>query len=228
MQLQGQAALVTGGASGLGAETVRQLVQGGARVSILDVNMEAAQALADELHCHAVRCDITDSASVQAALDAAQAANGTPRILINCAGIGGAKRMVGKDGSAMPLEDFSRIVNVNLIGTFNVIRLVAARMAAAEPLAEGERGVIVATASVAAFDGQVGQAGYAASKGGITAMTLPLARDLAQHGIRVAWSRIRKTHCPSARRAGSRQRIAAVVRRRRQCAPPPRSPGGSA
>ncbi|WP_288407800.1 SDR family NAD(P)-dependent oxidoreductase [uncultured Herbaspirillum sp.] len=185
MQLQGQAALVTGGASGLGAETVRQLVQGGARVSILDVNMEAAQALADELHCHAVRCDITDSASVQAALDAAQAANGTPRILINCAGIGGAKRMVGKDGSAMPLEDFSRIVNVNLIGTFNVIRLVAARMAAAEPLAEGERGVIVATASVAAFDGQVGQAGYAASKGGITAMTLPLARDLAQHGIRV-------------------------------------------
>ncbi|KAF1853689.1 hypothetical protein Lal_00006939 [Lupinus albus] len=185
MQLQGQAALVTGGASGLGAETARQLVQAGARVSILDVNMEAAQALADELRCHAARCDITDSASVTAALDAAQEANGVPRILINCAGIGGAKRMVGKDGSPMPLEDFSRIVNVNLIGTFNVIRLAAARMAAAEPLAEGERGVIVATASVAAFDGQVGQAGYAASKGGITSMTLPLARDLAQHGIRV-------------------------------------------
>lgn len=185
MQLQGQAALVTGGASGLGAETARQLVQAGARVSILDVNMEAAQALADELRCHAARCDITDSASVEAALDAAQEANGAPRILINCAGIGGAKRMVGKDGSPMPLEDFSRIVNVNLIGTFNVIRLAAARMAAAEPLAEGERGVIVATASVAAFDGQVGQAGYAASKGGITSMTLPLARDLAQHGIRV-------------------------------------------
>lgn len=185
MQLQGQAALVTGGASGLGAETVRQLVQAGARVSILDVNMEAARALAEELRCHAVRCDITDSASVQAALDAAQEANGVPRILINCAGIGGAKRMVGKDGSPMPLEDFSRIVNVNLIGTFNVIRLAAARMAAAEALAEGERGVIVATASVAAFDGQVGQAGYAASKGGITAMTLPLARDLAQYGIRV-------------------------------------------
>lgn len=185
MQLQGQAALVTGGASGLGAETARQLVQAGARVSILDVNMEAAQALADELRCHAARCDITDSASVEAALDAAQEANGAPRILINCAGIGGAKRMVGKDGSPIPLEDFSRIVNVNLIGTFNVIRLAAARMAAAEPLAEGERGVIVATASVAAFDGQVGQAGYAASKGGITSMTLPLARDLAQHGIRV-------------------------------------------
>ncbi|MEN2674513.1 SDR family NAD(P)-dependent oxidoreductase [Herbaspirillum huttiense] len=185
MQLQGQAALVTGGASGLGAETARQLVQTGARVSILDVNMEAAQALADELRCHAARCDITDSASVEAALDAAQEANGAPRILINCAGIGGAKRMVGKDGSPIPLEDFSRIVNVNLIGTFNVIRLAAARMAAAEPLAEGERGVIVATASVAAFDGQVGQAGYAASKGGITSMTLPLARDLAQHGIRV-------------------------------------------
>ncbi|QBP77289.1 SDR family NAD(P)-dependent oxidoreductase [Herbaspirillum huttiense] len=185
MQLQGQAALVTGGASGLGAETARQLVQAGARVSILDVNMEAAQALADELRCHAARCDITDSESVTAALDAAQEANGAPRILINCAGIGGAKRMVGKDGNPMPLEDFSRIVNVNLIGTFNVIRLTAARMAAAEPLAEGERGVIVATASVAAFDGQVGQAGYAASKGGITSMTLPLARDLAQHGIRV-------------------------------------------
>jgi len=185
MQLQGQAALVTGGASGLGAETARQLVQAGARVSILDVNMEAAQALADELRCHAARCDITDSASVEAALDAAQEANGAPRILINCAGIGGAKRMVGKDGSPIPLEDFSRIVNVNLIGTFNVIRLTAARMAAAEPLAEGERGVIVATASVAAFDGQVGQVGYAASKGGITSMTLPLARDLAQHGIRV-------------------------------------------
>ena len=185
MQLQGQAALVTGGASGLGAETVRQLVQAGARVSILDVNMEAAQALADELRCHAVRCDITDSDSVETALEAAQQANGAPRILINCAGIGGAKRMVCKDGKPMPMEDFSRIVNVNLIGTFNVIRLAAARMAAAEPLAEGERGVIVATASVAAFDGQVGQAGYAASKGGITAMTLPLARDLAQYGIRV-------------------------------------------
>ncbi|MBV8623888.1 MAG: SDR family NAD(P)-dependent oxidoreductase, partial [Herbaspirillum sp.] len=185
MQLQGQAALVTGGASGLGAETVRQLVQAGARVSILDVNMDAAQALADELKCHAARCDITDTVSVEAALQAAQAANGVPRILVNCAGIGGAKRMVGKDGSAIPLEDFSRIVNVNLIGTFNVIRLAAARMAATEPLAEGERGVIVATASVAAFDGQIGQAGYAASKGGITAMTLPLARDLAQYGIRV-------------------------------------------
>ncbi len=185
MQLQGQAALVTGGASGLGAETVRQLVRAGARVSILDVNMDAAQALADELKCHAARCDITDTASVEAALEAAQTANGVPRILVNCAGIGGARRMVGKDGSAIPLDDFSRIVNVNLIGTFNVIRLVAARMANAEPLAESERGVIVATASVAAFDGQVGQAGYAASKGGITAMTLPLARDLAQYGIRV-------------------------------------------
>ncbi|MBB5392330.1 MULTISPECIES: SDR family NAD(P)-dependent oxidoreductase [unclassified Herbaspirillum] len=186
MQLQGQAALVTGGASGLGAETVRQLARAGARVSILDVNAEAAQALAAELGCHAARCDITDSASVEAALDAAQAANGAPRILVNCAGIGGAKRMVGKDGSPMPLEDFSRIVNVNLIGTFNMIRLAAARMAAASPLEDGERGVIIATASVAAYDGQVGQAGYAASKGGITSMTLPLARDLAQYGIRVA------------------------------------------
>lgn len=185
MQLQGQAALVTGGASGLGAEVVRQLAQGGARVSILDVNLDGAQALAKEVGGHAAACDITDTASVEAALASARAVHGPARILVNCAGIGGAKRLVGKDGQAMPLEDFSRIINVNLIGTFNMIRLAAAEMIAQETLEDGERGVIIATASVAAYDGQIGQAAYAASKGGLTSLTLPLARDLAQFGVRV-------------------------------------------
>ena len=176
---------MTGGASGLGAEVVRQLAQAGARVSILDVNREAGQALAEEIGAHFASCDITDSDSVAQALAAARTAHGSARILVNCAGIGGAKRLVGKDGNAMPLEDFSRIVNVNLIGTFNMIRLAAAEMVAQDTLADGERGVIIATASVAAYDGQIGQAAYAASKGGLTALTLPLARDLAQFGVRV-------------------------------------------
>ena len=185
MQIQGQAALVTGGASGLGAEVARQLAQAGARVAILDINPGAAQALADEIGGHAAPCDITDTDSVQQALASARAAHGPARVLINCAGIGGARRLVGKDGSAMPLEDFSRVIQVNLIGTFNVIRLAAAEMTVQAPLEDGERGVIVATASVAAYDGQIGQAAYAASKGGITSLTLPLARDLAQFGVRV-------------------------------------------
>jgi NAD(P)-dependent dehydrogenase (short-subunit alcohol dehydrogenase family) len=185
MQLQGQAALVTGGASGLGAQTVRELAAQGAKVAILDVNLEAAQALAAEVGGVALRCDICDSASVEAALRSAAEAHGPARILVNCAGIGGAKRLVGRDGSAMPLEDFSRVINVNLIGTFNVIRLAAAQMVAAEPMEDGERGVIIMTSSVAAYDGQVGQEAYAASKGGLTALTLPLARDLAQFGVRV-------------------------------------------
>lgn len=186
MNLQGTAALVTGGASGLGAETARQLARGGAKVTILDVNAEAGQALAAEIGGKAVVCDITDTASVQQALAVGREAHGPARILVNCAGIGGAKRLVGKDGSPMPLEDFSRIINVNLIGTFNVIRLAAAEMVAQEALADGERGVIVMTSSVAAYDGQVGQEAYAASKGGLTSLTLPLARDLAQFGVRVA------------------------------------------
>ncbi|TKC92327.1 SDR family NAD(P)-dependent oxidoreductase [Trinickia terrae] len=188
MQAKGQAALVTGAASGLGAQTARALVAAGARVTLLDVNEDAAQALAEELgHGAALaqRCDITDAASVEAALDAGERAHGAARILVNCAGIGGAKRLVGRDGSAMPQEDFARIINVNLLGTFNVIRLAAARMTRAEPLKDDERGVIVCTASVAAYDGQVGQAAYAASKGGLVSLTLPLARDLAQYGVRV-------------------------------------------
>lgn len=185
MQLQGQAVLVSGGASGLGAETARQLAAAGAKVAILDLNSEAGQALAAEIGGVALRCDITDSASVNAALDAAEAAHGVARVLVNCAGIGGAKRLVGKDGSPMPLEDFSRIIHVNLIGTFNMTRLAAARMVAQPECEDGERGVIILTSSVAAYDGQVGQEAYAASKGGLTSLTLPLARDLSQYGVRV-------------------------------------------
>ena len=149
---------------------------------MLDVN---AASIAAEIGGVAAVCDITDSAALTAALDTAAAAHGPARIVMNIAGIGSARRVVGKDGSPAPLEDFERVVRVNLIGTYNVVRLSAARIAKLEPLADGERGVMLMTASVAAYDGQVGQEAYAASKGGIVSMTLPLARDLAQHGIRV-------------------------------------------
>ena len=185
MDIHGQAALVTGGASGLGAQTARELARRGARVAVLDRNAAGAQALAAEIGGLGFGCDITDTASVLAALGAASAAHGPARLLMNVAGIGTAKRIVGKDGSPAPLEEFRRVVEVNLIGTYNVTRLAAAEMVKLEPLQDGERGVIVNTASVAAFDGQVGQEAYAASKGGVVSMTLPLARDLAQFGIRV-------------------------------------------
>jgi NAD(P)-dependent dehydrogenase (short-subunit alcohol dehydrogenase family) len=185
MDMQGTAALVTGGASGLGAATVRELARQGAKVGIMDVNYEAATALAEEVGGVALACDITDTPSVLQAMHLAREKHGPARILVNCAGIGGAKRLVGKDGSPMPLEDFARIINVNLIGTFNMIRLAAADMVAQDALADGERGVIIMTSSVAAYDGQVGQEAYAASKGGLTSLTLPLARDLAQFGVRV-------------------------------------------
>jgi len=184
MNIEGQGAIVTGGGSGLGAQTARALAKRGARVSVFDINGDAASAVAAEIGGVGVRCDITDAASVEAALAIAVEKNGPVRLLMNIAGIGSAKRIVGKDGRAAPLEDFRRVVEVNLIGTYNVTRLVAAQMAGLAPLEDGERGVIVNTASVAAFDGQVGQEAYAASKGGIVSMTLPLARDLAQHGIR--------------------------------------------
>lgn len=185
MNLQGQAALVTGGASGLGAQTARQLALAGAKVALLDVNVELAQTLAREIGAIAVACDISSETSMEQALATAREAHGVARILVNCAGIGGAKRLVGKDGKAMPLADFSRIIDVNLVGTFNAIRLAAAEMVALAPLEDGERGVIICTSSVAAFDGQIGQEAYAASKGGITSLTLPLARDLGQFGVRV-------------------------------------------
>jgi len=185
MNLQGIAALVTGGGSGLGAATARELARQGAKVAVLDVNLEGAQGVAKEIGGTAVKCDITSADSVAAALAAAREAHGPARVLMNVAGIGGAKRIVGKDGSPAPLEDFQRVIGVNLVGTYNVIRLFAAEAVKLEPLEDGERGVIVNTASVAAYDGQVGQEAYAASKGGLVSLTLPLARDLAQWGVRV-------------------------------------------
>jgi NAD(P)-dependent dehydrogenase (short-subunit alcohol dehydrogenase family) len=185
MNIQGQAALVTGGASGLGAQTARELARRGAKVTVLDRNGQGVQAVAEEIGCLGIECDITSTESVQGALARAREAHGVARLLMNIAGIGTAKRLIGRDGTPMPLEDFERVVRINLIGTFNMIRLAAAEMVKAEPLEDGERGVIVNTASVAAYDGQVGQEAYAASKGGIVSLTLPLARDLAQFGVRV-------------------------------------------
>lgn len=185
MNIQGHPALVTGGASGLGEATARELARLGAKVAVLDVNLEQAQKVAAEIDGVACQCDITSTGSLAAALAKAAAAHGPARILMNIAGIGSAKRVVQKDGSAAPLEDFARVINVNLIGSYNASRLFAAECARLAPLEDGERGVMVFTASVAAFDGQVGQQAYSASKGGLVGMTLPMARDLAQHGIRV-------------------------------------------
>ena len=185
MNIQGQAALVTGGASGLGAQTARELARRGAKVAVLDRNADGAKAVAAEFGGIGIGCDITSSDSVTAALAAAREAHGAARILMNIAGIGTAKRLIGKDGTPMPLDDFRKVIEVNLVGTFNVTRLFAADAVKLEPMTDGERGVIVNTASVAAFDDQVGQEAYAASKGGLVSLTLPLARDLAQFGVRV-------------------------------------------
>jgi NAD(P)-dependent dehydrogenase (short-subunit alcohol dehydrogenase family) len=187
MKIEGQAAIVTGGGSGLGEAVARELARLGAKVAVLDVNAAGAERVAGEIGGLACRCDITDTVSVTAALDAAEAAHGPARIVMNIAGIGTARRVVQKDGSPAPLEDFERVVRINLVGTYNVIRLAAARIVRLEPVegTSGERGVMVNTASVAAFDGQVGQEAYSASKGGIVGMTLPLARDLSQFGVRV-------------------------------------------
>lgn len=185
MKIEGQAALVTGGASGLGEATARELARLGARVAVLDRNAELAEKVAREIGGVACGCDITDTTSLTDALNKAADAHGPARILMNIAGIGTAKRVVGKDGNPAPLEDFQRVVNVNLIGAYNATRLFAAACAKLEPNEGGERGVILFTASIAAFDGQVGQQAYSASKGGLVGMTLPMARDLAQHGIRV-------------------------------------------
>ncbi len=185
MKIAGQAALVTGGGSGLGEATARELARLGAKVAVLDVNIDNARRVAEDIGGIALQCDVTSADSVQAAIEAAAAAHGTARILMQIAGIGTAKRVIGKDGSPAPLEDFAKVVNVNLIGSYNVARLFAAACAKAEPMEDGERGAIVFTASVAAFDGQVGQQAYSASKSGVVGMTLPMARDLAQYGIRV-------------------------------------------
>ena len=185
MNINGQAAIVTGGASGLGAQTARELAKRGAKVAVLDRNGAGAQALAAEIGGLGIGCDITSTESIVAALDASRAAHGPARLVMNIAGIGTAKRVIGRDGTPAPIEDFRRVIEVNLIGTYNVIRLAAAEIVKLDPLDDGERGVIVCTASVAAFDGQVGQEAYAASKGGLVSLTLPLARDLAQFGVRV-------------------------------------------
>ena len=192
MNIQGQAALVTGGGSGLGEATARELARLGAKVAVLDVNLANADKVAAEINAAhgagsavACQCDITNTESLQAAIAKATAAHGPARILMSIAGIGSAKRVVSRDGSPAPLEDFVRVVTVNLVGTYNVARLFAAECAKLAPQEDGERGVMVFTASVAAFDGQVGQQAYSASKSGVVGMTLPMARDLAQHGIRV-------------------------------------------
>ena len=184
MDLQGTSALVTGGASGLGEATARALAGAGARVAVLDRSGDAARAVAGSIGGIACEADVTSEADVTAALDAAAEAHGAPRVVVNCAGIATGARVVGREGP-MPLEEFRRTIEVNLIGTFNVMRLAAARMAGLDPLADGERGVSVNTASIAAYEGQVGQAAYSASKGGIVAMSLPVARELARAGIRV-------------------------------------------
>ena len=184
MDIEGHSAIVTGGASGLGAATARALAAAGAKVAVFDVNAKAAAEVAIDIGGIALTCDVSDAGSAEAAVAKAAADHGVARILINCAGIGPAKRIVGRDGP-MPLADFERVIKINLIGSFNMLRLVGAAMQALEPLTDGERGVIVSTASVAAFEGQIGQAAYASSKGGVAALTLPAAREFAQFGIRV-------------------------------------------
>jgi NAD(P)-dependent dehydrogenase (short-subunit alcohol dehydrogenase family) len=184
MDIRGHAAIVTGGASGLGAATAEMLAEAGAKVAILDVNDEGARAAANKIAGLALHCDVTDADATAKAVAAAKDRHGVARIVINCAGIGPAKRIVGRDGP-MPLEDFARVIQINLIGTFNVMRLTGAAMQALDTLADGERGIIVCTASVAAYEGQIGQAAYAASKGGVVALVMPAAREFAQFGIRV-------------------------------------------
>jgi NAD(P)-dependent dehydrogenase (short-subunit alcohol dehydrogenase family) len=178
------AAIVTGGASGLGEATAAMLATAGARVTIFDLNAEIVEATATRIGGRFARVDVTDDQGVADALAEAEQAHGVARVLINCAGIAPAVKTVGKDGTPHPLDLFRKTVEINLVGSFNMISKFAARLAAAEPIGE-ERGVIVNTASVAAYDGQVGQVAYAASKGGIVGLTLPVARDLAQHRIRV-------------------------------------------
>lgn len=187
MDLKGMVALVTGGASGLGEATGRRFVESGARVVLVDVNKDRGRAVAKELGHSAlfVEADVTDVNAVHEAIDTA-CSYGSLRVAVNCAGIGQPKRTLNRKGEAHPLELFEKIIRVNLIGSFNVLRLAAAAMAKTTPLLDtGERGVIINTASVAAFDGQVGQAAYSASKGGVVGLTLPVARDLAPIGIRV-------------------------------------------
>lgn len=180
----GIAAVVTGAGSGLGAATARALAREGAKVALLDVNLDAARAVASEIGGLAIACDVTDAGHAEAAVAQAAQAHGPARVLVNCAGIAPAARIVGRSGPA-DLAAFAKVVQVNLIGSFNLMRLVAAGAIGLDPLAEGERGVIISTASIAAYEGQIGQAAYAASKAGVVGLTLPAAREFASAGIRV-------------------------------------------
>jgi NAD(P)-dependent dehydrogenase (short-subunit alcohol dehydrogenase family) len=184
LNIQGQTAIVTGGGSGLGAATARALAEKGAKVALFDINLEAAQKLADEIGGLALACNVSSAGDAEQAVSRVVDELGSPRVLVNCAGIANAGRIVGRDGPH-DLELYRRVIEVNLIGSFNMLRLVSDVAAKLEPLETGERGVIISTASVAAFDGQIGQAAYASSKAGIAGLTLPAARELARFGIRV-------------------------------------------
>lgn len=184
MQISGQSALVAGGGSGIGAATARHLARCGAKVAVLDLNEEGARAVAAEIGGLACACDISDALSTEAAIAAARAAHGPARMLVNCAGILSPGRILGKEGP-LDLGAFRRVIDVNLVGAFNLLRLAAADMAQLAPLADNERGVVINVSSIAAYEGQIGQIAYATSKAGLAGMTLPAARDLARHGIRV-------------------------------------------
>lgn len=184
MRLDGQAAIVTGGASGLGAATAAALARQGARVAVFDINAAAAEAVASPLGGIGIGCDVADASAAEAAFAIAAKAHGGVRVLVNCAGIGTAGRIVGKDGP-MKLEAFERVIRINLIGTFNMLRLAAAEMATLDAEEDGERGVIINTASIAGIEGQIGQAAYAASKAGVIGLTIQAARELARSGVRV-------------------------------------------
>ena len=184
MRLDEQAAIVTGGASGLGAATALRLARAGCRVAVLDIDVGAAEAGAQRIGGLGIGCDVAEAASAEAAVAKAREAHGPARLLVNCAGVGTAGRIVGRDGP-MALTAFERVIHINLVGSFNLLRLAAADMSTLAPLEDGERGVIVNTASIAAYEGQVGQAAYAASKAGVIGMTLPAARELARVGVRV-------------------------------------------
>lgn len=185
MQIAGITTVVTGAGSGMGEATARYLAQHGARVALLDLNVDAARKVADEIDGEAFACDVADAVSAEQAIEDAVSKFGMPRLLVNCAGIATGQRTVGRDGP-MPLEDFKRVIDINLVGTFNMIRLAAAQMFELDPATDsGERGVIINTSSVAAFEGQIGQAAYSASKGGVVALTIQSAREFASKGIRV-------------------------------------------
>jgi NAD(P)-dependent dehydrogenase (short-subunit alcohol dehydrogenase family) len=184
MQIATQTALVAGAGSGIGAAVARHLAKLGAKVAVLDVNLDSAKATAQEIGGIGLECDIAGASSAEQAIAKAREAHGPARILVNCAGILSPGRILGKDGP-LSLDIFRRVIEVNLIGAFNLLRLAAADMAKLEPLADGERGIIINTSSIAAYEGQIGQIAYATSKAGMAGMTLPAARDLARHGIRV-------------------------------------------